>query len=103
MKLVRDNIGDIAWRYPDSKAALRPVKDVDEHIDLLHAKLLEEVGELILAKSRDEVLSEVADLTEAVRALVLIRTGYTTADIEAARALKYRTRGGFDRGTVWDV
>lgn len=101
-RLVRDRIGDLPWRYGDAKAALRPVRDMDEHIDLLHRKLLEEAGELMYATSREEMAGEAADLIEAITALCTLR-GVDIEQVERVRLAKYSQRGGFDRGTVWDL
>lgn len=101
-KLVRDRVGDLEWTYSDAKAALRPVRDVDEHIDFLHRKLLEEVGELIMATSRDGIAEEAADLIEVIRALCQVR-GVPLRAVEITRLDKLASKGGFTGGVIWDV
>lgn len=105
-KLVRDRVGELDWSLTGpgegAKRALRPVKDVDEHIDYLHKKILEEAGELIMAASEEEVAEEAADLIEAVKALCAVR-GVHHFTVETRRLDKLAQRGGFTEGLVWDV
>jgi predicted house-cleaning noncanonical NTP pyrophosphatase (MazG superfamily) len=92
----------LEWRYPDAKAALRKVRNEDEHIDLLHQKLIEEAGELMYAISRDDLAEEAGDLVEVIYALCRIR-GVTLTTLETRRIQKLRTHGGFGGGVVWDL
>lgn len=59
------------------------------------AKLVEEALEAEAATSADELLGELADLSEVMLALAAAH-GLTPDDIEARRVAKREERGGFD-------
>lgn len=61
----------------------------------LREKVVEEALEARAAVSRDDLLGELADLTEVILALGAAE-GLTSADIETCRLAKREERGGFD-------
>ena len=89
-KLVRDLIPDVI-ESSGKGCKTRILKD-DEYLDMLDAKLGEELAEYL----EDKNLEELADLLELVRACAVAR-GYTLDELEAARADKASRRGGFDK------
>ena len=89
-KLVRDLIPDIIEK--SGKTCRTRILSDDEYLKMLDAKLDEELREY----HEDQNLEELADLLELVRAAALAH-GYTLDELEAARAAKARTRGGFEK------
>jgi predicted house-cleaning noncanonical NTP pyrophosphatase (MazG superfamily) len=93
-KLVRDNIPSLITKDGAvvRKKVLRPAAYVRE----LKKKLREEGEELVDAKSRAEILSELADLAEIMdnlRAALRIKS----AELQAIRAKKRAKNGSFRR------
>jgi predicted house-cleaning noncanonical NTP pyrophosphatase (MazG superfamily) len=96
-KLVRDLIPQIIEADGGTPATrqLTPA----EHLEALHAKLLEELEELRAATTPDEQRWELADLAEVLHGLAH-QLGQTWDDVEAARVAKRAERGGFEGG-IW--
>ena len=88
-KLVRDRIPKII-EDSGSKCRTKILSD-DEYLAMLDAKLREELDEYY----RDKNLEELADLLEVIYASAAAR-GYSPQELEAARAAKRESRGGFD-------
>lgn len=103
MKLVR---GHVARMYeagelndPAPNCTFRSVRDQEELILLLRLKLAEEVGEVLSAPDRAQLLSELGDLLDVASTLAAA-SGIGAAELEAARAAKVRRLGGFLDGWV---
>jgi predicted house-cleaning noncanonical NTP pyrophosphatase (MazG superfamily) len=104
-KLVRDRMGDIPWQDEGAKKYLRPVKDAIEHFNLLHLKLMEEVGELMIAESPSAMAEELGDIYEVLDAMVAFVNedlGQPGSVREIVRR-KHAERGGFTEGLVFDM
>lgn len=78
---------------------VRKVVDDTELLRLLKAKLLEEVGELLLAPRRKDVLEELADVQQVLRLYASLHQ-YSSVDVEVARVAKWTEKGGFGNGMV---
>ena len=89
-KLVRDLIPDII-EASGNKCRTRVLSD-EEYLEMLDAKLDEELAEY----HADKNLEELADLLELIRAAAIAR-GYTLEELETARAEKTKERGGFEK------
>jgi predicted house-cleaning noncanonical NTP pyrophosphatase (MazG superfamily) len=92
-KLVRDNIPAIC----EAKGEVPEIvvlTDDTVYLDALYDKLDEEAAEVREAEP-DDRLEELADVLEVIRAIGRV-SGYDFEAIEAARARKYKERGGFD-------
>ena len=89
-KLVRDLIPDIIEASGGS-CRIRVLSD-EEYLEMLDAKLDEELAEY----HADKNLEELADLLELIRAAAIAR-GYTLEELETARAKKAKERGGFEK------
>lgn len=96
-KLIRDLIPALA--ADDGQCLTVRAASVDEMSGLLRRKLIEESAEAAAASS--ELLEELADVLEVVRALAAVH-GFDAADVERARVAKASARGGFERGLVWE-
>lgn len=98
-KLIRDNIPKIAADHDDHLIT----RDADpcELPVLLRMKLAEEAIEVADAGEED-VLEELADVLEVIRALAALY-GYSPDDIERVRAAKAAARGGFGKGLVMEL
>ena len=96
-KLVRDGIPARldAMGIRHGTRTARP----DELEGLLLAKLQEEVAELLAATTEDDILGEIADVSEVLVALAE-RYGADTAEMRARQGAKHQDRGGFERGIV---
>lgn len=110
IKLVRDKLRDIPWGDEDAKKYLREVTGPDEHLRLLRAKLLEEIGELFAAiddRNRDGISEEIGDVMSVVVSLgALLETdNYSLIDLDTVMNKaeeKDEERGSFFEGLVWD-
>ena len=89
-KLVRDLIPEVI-EASGNKCRTRVLSD-EEYLEMLDAKLDEELDEY----HKDQNIEELADLLELIRAAAIAR-GYTLDELEAARAKKAASRGGFEK------
>lgn len=89
-KLVRDRIPEII--EADGKTCITETLTDERYLEMLDAKLAEELTEYQESKS----LEELADLLEVMRAMVQAR-GWTWEQLEQVRQEKAARRGGFDK------
>ena len=89
-KLVRDRIPEII--EADGKTCTTEILSDDRHLQMLDAKLNEELAEYQESKS----LEELADLLEVMQAVVKAR-GWTWEQLEQIRMEKAARRGGFEK------
>ena len=89
-KLVRDRIPEIIEN--SGKRSLYRIMSDDEYIQMLDAKLDEELREY----QQDKSVEELADLLEVIFAVAKAK-GYSQSDLEAIRKQKAEKRGGFER------
>jgi predicted house-cleaning noncanonical NTP pyrophosphatase (MazG superfamily) len=92
-KLVRDKIPEIIRR--SGRTPRVTTLDEQAYRTALYDKLREEAAELRVARRREEVIDELADLLEVVVALAATHDVTLDAIIEAARR-KRADRGGFE-------
>lgn len=92
-KLIRDKLPAIM--RAQGLAVFDRRLDDDAFRTSLREKIVEEALEVQAAASRDDLLGELADLTEVILALAAAE-GLTPADIETSRLAKREERGGFD-------
>lgn len=89
-KLVRDRIPEIIEKS-GNECFIEILSD-DEYLKMLDLKLDEELAEY----HKDQNIEELADLLEVIYAAAKAR-GFTKAELEAVRAKKAESRGGFDK------
>ncbi len=92
-KLVRDKIVESIVN-----AGNRPVWRVlvdDEYIEELKRKVHEEAGEIPETKNKNDLVSEIADLQEAIDAL-LTALGVSKEELTKIRKIKNEKNGAFD-------
>lgn len=89
-KLVRDRIPEII--ESDGKTCVTETLSDARYLEMLDAKLNEELAEYQESKS----LEELADLLEVLRAVIQAR-GWTWEDLEQVRQEKAARRGGFEK------
>lgn len=92
-KLVRDKIPEIITRNGDV-CETRVLSEKEYEIEL-NKKLLEEAGEVINAKSNEEIKEELADLYEVMLAKLKLIDGDIT-EVEEIASAKRLKRGAFD-------
>lgn len=94
-KLVRDRIPEII----EEKGGIPKysVLSVSDFSVALKEKLVEEAKELNEAEGRDDILNELADVSELVFAIAK-NNGVTMDEVEARREKKSAERGGFAEG-----
>ena len=93
-KLVRDNIPEII--IADNETPITHILNDEEYKIELMKKLGEELLEVRLATSKEELTKELADMLELV--LAINKTlGNTREDLEQVRERKLKTNGGFDK------
>lgn len=89
-KLVRDKIPEII--EASGKQCVCETLSDEQYIEMLDAKLNEELAEYHESKS----IEELADLLEVMQAVVKAR-GYSMDDLERTRTEKATKRGGFEK------
>ena len=89
-KLVRDRIPEII--ETDGKTCITEILSDAQYLEMLDAKLNEELAEYQESKS----LEELADLLEVMRAVVKAR-GWSWEQLEQVRQEKAARRGGFEK------
>ena len=89
-KLVRDCIPEII--AADGNACITEILSTERYMEMLDAKLDEELAEYQKSKS----LEELADLLEVMRAVVRARE-WTWEQLERVRKEKVAQRGGFEK------
>ena len=100
-KLVRDKIPQIIEKG-GSLFRLR-ILSSDEYLQELRTKLREESEEYFQAEGTENILDELADMLEVIRALAKAH-GASSEELEAIRVKKAEARGGFeDRVYLLDV
>ena len=92
-KLIRDKLPEIM--RAQGLAVFDHRLDDAAFVEALKAKLLEEAAEARDSGSAEELLSELADLSEVMLALAAAH-GLGAADIERQRLAKRAERGGFE-------
>jgi predicted house-cleaning noncanonical NTP pyrophosphatase (MazG superfamily) len=92
-KLVRDQIPEI-MTAKGLAFETRTMDDDEEFSRCLLAKLAEEAQEAMAASSQEELVTELADLAEVVRAIGELKN-ISPVDIETVRAEKAKKRGAF--------
>lgn len=100
-RLVRD--GALRnWTVPGAEHQVRPVRNPEEHLDLLKQKLLEEVGEVIFATNRDELLKELSDLLAVMEGVASV-AGVPWEQVLLKTDARELESGGFTSGLVWET
>ena len=89
-KLVRDRIPEII--EGKGKECVTETLADDKYLEMIDAKLDEELAEY----HADKNIEELADLVEVIYAAVKAR-GYTLEELESVRAKKAAERGAFDK------
>lgn len=93
-KLVRDNIPNII--ASNNEVAVTRVLDDEEYRAELYKKLKEECGEVIEASTSRDVLEELADVLEVVKAIAQLENKEIGDIMEIAEEKKIK-RGGFEK------
>jgi len=96
-KVVRDKVPALIMARGERVETLK--LEGDALLTTLREKLVEEAFEALDAKSGQELIGEIADVQEVVRALWQALK-ISTADIEATREEKEKRRGGFQKGLM---
>lgn len=89
-KLVRDRIPEFI--EADGNTCTTEIMSDKQYVEMLNAKLNEEVAEYQESKS----VEELADLLEVMQAVVRAR-GWTWEQLEQVRRKKFARRGGFEK------
>ncbi|MER7361853.1 nucleoside triphosphate pyrophosphohydrolase [Nonomuraea wenchangensis] len=100
-RLVRDRALS-TWRVPGAEHQVRPVRDADEHRDLLTAKLIEECGEVVVAKTPANLREELGDVLAVLQGIAS-RSGISWESVVSEGEAKAERSGGFVDGLVWDT
>lgn len=93
-KLWRDKLVDVMEQKHSSRINWRYLSD-EEFNEQLRIKLAEETEEVITAKSRDELIAELADVFEVIDSLAKLH-GISKEEIIGSQTKKRDERGGFE-------
>ena len=96
-KLIRDKVPEIIRANSDEP--ITRVADTAEYRELLRAKLVEEVDEVLAADDSDAP-EELADVLEVVLAFAA-DLGLDAGQLEEIRKAKAEERGGFANRILW--
>lgn len=91
-KLVRDNI--TKFIIENGEHLVIHFLDNDEYRKELMKKLLEEANEVINSKKREEILEELADVMEVIRAIAILENSDLEEVIKKSNKKRY-VKGGF--------
>ena len=91
-KLVRDKIPDKIEK--NGEVAVTRILDDEEYREELYKKLLEEANEVVNAKTKDDILEELADVYEVVRAISELENSNIDNVVEISNNKRLK-RGGF--------
>lgn len=100
-RLVRDRALD-SWAIPGAEHQVRPVRDAKEHQELLVAKVMEEATEVILAKTKDDLTKELADLIAVLEGCAAAN-GIDWEEVLHKVDERELQSGGFIQGMVWET
>ena len=93
-KLIRDKIPEII-----KNAGLTPsvkVLNKKEYLKEIKKKFIEEVKELVEAKTKKEVINEIIDIQELIDTLVY-EIDLTKSELKKQQKIKNKKRGGFKK------
>lgn len=93
-KLVRDNIPKIIEEDGEIPI-IREMMDV-EYKEELYRKLLEECNEVLLSKTKDDTITELADVYEVLRCIAILNDS-TIEEVAEYANQKRLKRGGFEK------
>ncbi len=93
-KLVRDNVPSAI--EADGHSCCVEVLAANDYISALKRKLVEEAREALESSTQDELLLELADLSEVILSLSSA-SGIAPEAVEATRRRRREDRGGFGR------
>ncbi len=93
-KLVRNRIPEMIEN--NCEVPVTRVLEDKEYKEELHKKLKEEVNEVIGAETHDEIIEELADVFEVMRALVELE-GSSIDEVKEIAENKRIKRGGFEK------
>lgn len=93
-KLIRDSIPSIIEK--DNKTCIVTILDDEQFLIELKKKLVEEATEVFKASSRDEIISELADIQEIVDKLKQ-EYGLDQDEINRVQSIKATKNGKFDK------
>ncbi len=100
-KLVRSKLDTV---YPDN--VYRKVKSKEEHLELLHVKVLEEafeVADAIILKGKDDIVEEFADLLQVISDYIIIAdVGIEVGEIYQKITEKSFEKGDFKGGLIME-
>jgi predicted house-cleaning noncanonical NTP pyrophosphatase (MazG superfamily) len=96
-KLVRDRIAEFVFIERGEILTTRKATE-EELLSLLKNKLVEEANEVLNANSMDELIEEMADVLEVMKAISVKQN--ITDEIFEKREAKFLERGGFEDGIV---
>lgn len=96
-KLVRDKIAEFVLNQRGEVLNTR-VATPEEYLQLLKNKLVEESQEVLEANTKEELVEELGDLLEVIRAIAQ-RQGIID-ELFKKREAKFLERGGFEKGIV---
>lgn len=94
-KLIRDKLKDLYVEL-NQQAEYKNLTP-DEFTEALKQKLLEEVKELSLSTSREDIVSELADIQQVIQDL-MTHAKVSGEEIEVKRVEKFDKKGGFAGG-----
>jgi predicted house-cleaning noncanonical NTP pyrophosphatase (MazG superfamily) len=94
-KLVRDKLKD-EYDHDEQKAIYRKLSVSDHKKELIN-KIVEEAHEIRVDGQKNDIMSEVADIQQALDDLIKL-CGFTKDQIEYAKQAKFDRKGGFASG-----
>jgi predicted house-cleaning noncanonical NTP pyrophosphatase (MazG superfamily) len=96
-KLVRDKIAEFVFKERGEVLTTRLASE-EEMLSLLKNKLVEEANEVLNATSNDNLIEELADVLEVLKALIVKQN--IAEEVFKKREDKCLERGGFDNGVI---
>jgi predicted house-cleaning noncanonical NTP pyrophosphatase (MazG superfamily) len=86
----------------DIEVQVKNLSDNEELINYFKEKIIEEAEEVYCAKSKDEIIEELADCLEVIRGFAQA-IGENFDSVESVRSSKHTENGGFYNNIVVDT
>jgi len=93
-KLIRDKILEII--KADGEKPFWRILNKKEYLEEIKKKIMEEAGELIKAKNKEEILNEIVDIQELIDVLAS-QLKFKKSKIKKQQKIKNKKRGGFKK------
>jgi len=99
-KLIRDKMAEIVFHQRGELLDIRVAND-DEFLNFLKQKIVEESSEVLNAQTNEQLIEELADVMEVIKAIAMSRN--IVDEMFERIDTKYQECGAFDRKIILKI